>query len=159
MKCKNCGTEVEENTIFCPKCGMNVHLTKEQACPFTESIEALGVFSILKLTLTKKYGQFQGRSTRKEWWIFTIAVYIVVAIATSISSDLAGIVWLLLAIPQVALWVRRLHDVGKSGWWVVATAVPIIDLYVFYLVGIKRGSPFYNEYGPAARDVDYIGRR
>lgn len=159
MYCKICGTKVENDVKFCPKCGFNINFAEEKHCPYNEESQELGILSILKLSLTKNYCQFEGRSTRKEWWILTIAIYIITAIVTNINEDISLIISLALIMPQLGMWVRRLHDVNKSGWWVIGIIIPIFNLYLLYLAGIKKGTPFYNKYGPVVQNVSYTERR
>ena len=78
----------------------------------------------------KKYLDFQGRATRKEFWLFVLFVY-VSAFVGGIIDGLAGtdfigsLVVLALLLPYVAVAVRRMHDVGKNGWFIL---VPFYNL-------------------------------
>ena len=65
-----------------------------------------------------------------------------------------GILVLLIMIVSVAVGVRRLHDVGKSGWFILIGLVPIVNVYVFYLMLIKKGDVGDNQYGPDPKNED-----
>ena len=73
------------------------------------------------------YATFSGRSTRAEYWWFFLFNVLVSIVAGTIDSAVFGvgqnvlgtIAWLGLLIPNIAIAVRRSHDIGKSGWWVL----------------------------------------
>ena len=97
-----------------------------------------------------KYAQFQGRMTRRDywqWWLFTLITYIAAGIldgAVSQNSSLvSGLAILILFVPSITTQVRRLHDVGKRGWWML---IPFANLY-FYV----QPSEGDNRFGPAPR--------
>ena len=90
------------------------------------------------------YGVFSGRSTREEYWMFTL-IYLVVyfclsTIAFLLNSDVLSIILTILSfaviVPTLSITARRLHDVGRSGWWQVA---PLIGL-VFAGIGAIQAS-------------------
>lgn len=111
----------------------------------------------------KNLFRFDGRINRRDWWIATICNSTVafvcylalVLLLDSFSSGFMSLVTLLvlLAVAIVASWIslslgiRRWHDVGKSGWWVLISAVPFGGLYALYKLGIDSGEPGSNEYG------------
>ncbi|WP_051938269.1 DUF805 domain-containing protein [Ghiorsea bivora] len=90
------------------------------------------------------YGVFTGRSTREEYWMFTLIyllVYLVLsAIALMFESQVFQVMLTILSfaviIPSLSITARRLHDVGRSGWWQLS---PYIGM-VFSLVGIFQES-------------------
>jgi len=97
-----------------------------------------------------KYAQFQGRITRRDywqWWLFTLITYIAAGIldgAVSQNSSLvSGLAILILFVPSITTQVRRLHDVGKRGWWML---IPFVNL--FFYVQPSEGD---NRFGPAPR--------
>jgi len=111
--------------------------------------------------LKNKYAQFDGRARRKEYWMFVAvyaAIYVVLGIITgiffaisstlgSIFYGLIGLVSLAVLVPSLALAVRRLHDTNKSGWFILLSFVPIVSLYLIYLLVIE-GDQADNQYGP-----------
>lgn len=123
----------------------------------------------LMLAPLRRYAEFEGRSRRSEYWLFAlfqILLYIAMAVvgggAASLlssagSEDLAGvvaavlmvafvIVMLGLFIPSLAVTVRRLHDAGFSGWWVLLSLIPLGGLVVFIFT-VLDGTPGPNQYG------------
>jgi uncharacterized membrane protein YhaH (DUF805 family) len=92
----------------------------------------------------KLYGVFSGRSTREEYWMFTL-IYMLVYIALSaiafvLESEMFQIVIAVLSfgviIPSLSITARRLHDAGHSGWWQMA---PYIGM-IFGLIGTMQES-------------------
>ena len=83
----------------------------------------------------KNYGNFEGRASRKEYWNFVLFNFLVTLILALVSAGILSVIYVILVIvPSVAVAVRRLHDVGKSGWMLLAGLVPIIgSLYLLYL--------------------------
>jgi len=104
------------------------------------------------ICIRHKYADFNGRARRKEYWMFVLVYLILACILGLIEgffgiSFLSFILMLLLIVPSIAVGVRRLHDVGKSGWWLLIGLIPIIGgLYLLYLM-IKDGQPGTNQWG------------
>lgn len=100
------------------------------------------------------YADFNGRARRKEFWMYNLfvmigyfALYIVGIILASISTTigsivlgLVGLAYLAILIPTIAVYVRRMHDVGKSGWFIL---IPIYNL----ILAITEGNKGDNQYG------------
>ena len=104
--------------------------------------------------VTKKYAEFNGRARRKEYWLFTLVYILLIVLAVIIMSIIPFLGMIIYAaaglgllLPSLAVAVRRLHDVGKSGWFLLLALVPIISLYLLYLF-IQDGTPGANQYGP-----------
>jgi uncharacterized membrane protein YhaH (DUF805 family) len=112
------------------------------------------------LEALKKYAVFGGRSRRKEYWyfvLFNIIVGIVLGVIDvvlgtfSYSSNiglLSGIYSLAILIPSLAVTVRRLHDIDRTGWWILIGLVPLIGGIVLLVFALLDGTPGYNQYGP-----------
>ena len=105
----------------------------------------------------QRYFEFSGRSTRAEYWWWqlfsTAAALIAMSVDVGImsaSGPLVGVVYnvvaLALFIPNLAVLVRRLHDVGKSGWVIFINLIPIVG-WVVFLVWLLTGSETDNKYG------------
>lgn len=101
-----------------------------------------------------KYSVFTGRAGRKEYWYFFLANFIIsfgLGIVSNIIGDDYGILGLLYSlaviVPGIAVSVRRMHDVGKSGWILLITFIPFAGFYLLYLAG-KMGDKTENAYGP-----------
>ncbi|MDP3412218.1 MAG: DUF805 domain-containing protein [Polaromonas sp.] len=83
-------------------------------------------------TCFSKYATFSGRASRPEfWWFFLFQV--LVSIAASMFGDVInGLVGLALLLPALAVGARRLHDIGKSGWWQLIMLTVIGFLVLIY---------------------------
>jgi uncharacterized membrane protein YhaH (DUF805 family) len=107
-----------------------------------------------KLALSK-YAQFTGRSRRSEYWYFFLGTIIItyglqglgMALEMSILTILGGIASLALLIPGIAVAVRRMHDVGRSGWWLLLSLIPLAGLVVLYWAA-SDSQPGANAWGP-----------
>lgn len=120
----------------------------------------LGYKDNFKFVIMENYTNFKGRAGRGEYWRFT-ALYICLSTIIQVLSALLrdtflGIVFSLLSLavsfglllPSIAVSVRRLHDIGKSGWMLLVSLIPLVGwFYVVYLLA-KRGDEDVNEYGP-----------
>ena len=123
------------------------------------------------LAVVQKYADFSGRARRKEYWMFALFHAIIIgalallgaiigaAAGNSGGAALAGIFTgayvlycLALAIPSLAVTVRRLHDTGRSGWWWLISFVPFgsIVLLVFAVQDSQAGD---NLYGPNPKEL------
>jgi len=100
------------------------------------------------LKVLKNYANFEGRARRSEYWYYTLFYYIIYIVLAfgdaSIGSEI-GILTVILSlglfIPSIAVSVRRMHDVGKSGWYIL---IPIYNL----ILACTNGDTGTNEYGP-----------
>ena len=98
------------------------------------------------------YGNFNGRATRQEYWMFFL-FNIIFASVVGIADVFLGLGFLellyLLAvfIPGLAVSIRRLHDVGKSGWFLLISLIPLVGLIWLIVVLASAGNPGENEYG------------
>jgi uncharacterized membrane protein YhaH (DUF805 family) len=100
----------------------------------------------------KNYANFKDRATRKEYWmffLFNILVQIGLGIISGIlglGEVLIGLFGLFMFVPSISIAARRLHDIGKSGWWQLIALIPIIGFLVllFFLVS---GSDEDNKFG------------
>ena len=110
----------------------------------------------------KRYAQFSGRSRRKEYWMFTLinviislAIYAVSFATLSHSTMTSGILVvvffiysLLVLVPGLAVAVRRLHDIGKSGWMLLIGLIPIVGGIILLVWAVSDSQPGDNLYGP-----------
>jgi uncharacterized membrane protein YhaH (DUF805 family) len=110
------------------------------------------------LDVLKKYAVFEGRASRKEYWMFVL-FNILISIVLSIVFDLLGVHLLVflyslaILIPSIAVGVRRLHDTNRTGWWLLIGLIPLIGtivLLVFFVIDSQPGS---NQYGPNPKGV------
>ena len=107
----------------------------------------------------KKFFCFEGRARRKEFWMFVLCNAIVAAILGALDSVIGvkiansiGILVLIydlaILLPSLGVCVRRLHDIGKSGWWLLLGLIPIVGPIVLLVFVCLDGKPGTNEYGP-----------
>ncbi len=97
-----------------------------------------------------KYFDFESRSSRKEFWywqLFRILMFLSITFIESLG--LSGILFIsnfIFLIPEIAVSIRRLHDINKSGWWILLTItiIGIIPLTYFYCI---KGDDGVNDYG------------
>ena len=111
------------------------------------------------LKVLKQYTNFKGRATRKEYWMFTLfnTIFLIIAITLdnifkiTISDDFFyGPFYILYAlavfIPVLAVSVRRLHDIGKSGWYYLIILIPLAGPIWFLVLMVTESQPDENEY-------------
>ena len=106
------------------------------------------------LEVLRKYVVFSGRARRKEYWMFTL-VNTVIAVALGIVEGLfggpgiIGLVYILAVFsPSIAVTARRLHDTGRSCWWLLIALVPVIGALALFVFMVLDSTPGENEYGP-----------
>jgi len=109
-------------------------------------------------TALQKYAEFGGRTSLGGYWRFfavNFAISIVLYILTLASSIFVIVYFLYLLaviIPGLAAAVRRLHDTGKSGWFVLIALIPIVGAIILIVFLAQAGNPGPNDYGPPATD-------
>lgn len=108
----------------------------------------LGVF-------TQNYLNFKGRAGLAEYWYFVLFNFVIQVIlgiidsAIGLKSILVYIYALGVLLPALGLTVRRLHDIGKSGWFILVSLIPIVGAIWLIVLLVKKGDPKDNEFGPA----------
>ena len=119
------------------------------------------------------YATFKGRARRSEYWF--IQLFLIITNVAVGAIDLAlmngdvdrfianggggivGLVWILVTIvPALAVLVRRLHDTGKSGWWVLMGFVPFAGAIVLFVFTVLDSTPGENKYGPSAKEAPAV---
>jgi uncharacterized membrane protein YhaH (DUF805 family) len=99
------------------------------------------------------YATFTGRAARSEYWYFLLFQVLANAVAAMVDRStgthlVGGLVELLLILPSLAVAVRRLHDIDKSGWWLLIGFVPVIGWLVFIYWACTKGLLGPNRFGP-----------
>ena len=97
-------------------------------------------------TCLSKYATFSGRASRPEfWWFFLFQILVSVA-ASMVGDTIAGLVSLGLLLPALAAGTRRLHDIGKSGWWqlIMLTGIGFFVLIYWWVQPTSEGSNTYD---------------
>ena len=106
--------------------------------------------------ITKNYINFNGRARRTEFWMFSL-VHLIIMFLTFFLGPVPFILYMLLTImPTVGVGIRRLHDTGRSGWWILAANVPILFVLYYYYM-ILEGDQGANIYGDSPKD-SYMDR-
>ena len=127
---------------------------------FTESISSC--FS--------NYITFSGRSSRSEFWWFSLFIFVVSIIAAVAdgamfnplrhggSAQVFSSLWsLIVVLPFISVAVRRLHDIGRTGWWYWIAAIPLIGSIVLLVFFLSRSEEGPNAYGPVQRAPTDLG--
>lgn len=83
-------------------------------------------------TCFKKYANFGGRAARSEFWWFMLLEVLVLGVTSLFSMTLYGIAALGFIVPVLAVGSRRLHDIGRSGWWQLLSLTVIGSLVLLY---------------------------
>lgn len=108
------------------------------------------------LEVLKKFATFNGRARRKEYWmffLFNIIISIVLGVVDGVvfGKELLGNVYsILVLVPGLAVGVRRMHDVGKSGWFIL---IPIYNI----ILAATDGDKGDNEYGKDPKENNGLG--
>ncbi len=107
------------------------------------------------LMALQKYAQFTGRSRRKEYWMFTLFNLLVYLALTTVAGligprfalAVGGVYMLALLLPGLAVAVRRLHDTGRSGLWLLLGLVPVVGGLVLLYFFVQDSEPGENQFG------------
>ena len=125
---------------MCSRCGCELRITLK------DGSHPVGTFKEAVKAGFKKYFSGRGRANRVEFWMWWLFVLIATAFVV--------VGWLMLpvlVIPTISVTVRRLHDVGKSGWNVLLGLIPVVNFYIIYLLA-RRGDKGDNRYGFSAEE-------
>jgi len=110
-----------------------------------------------------KYAVFTGRAPRSEYWWFVLAQFLIsfavgfvlgliggiIGAGSSLANIGSVVLMIGLFLPALAVAIRRLHDIGKSGWWYLLVFIPIIGWLVLLYWFVQPTVPEANEYGEA----------
>lgn len=104
------------------------------------------------MDVLKRFSEFEGRARREEYWMFAlfnlmISFVIFLLAMASNSGFLIVLYGLFIIIPSLSLTVRRLHDIGKSGWMVLISLIPYIGSVILLVLTCIEGQQGNNEYG------------
>ncbi|OXB01108.1 hypothetical protein B0A75_05950 [Flavobacterium oncorhynchi] len=127
-----------------------------------------------KKVVFENYANFSGRARRSEYWYYTLASVIISIILSTLdnfagltfgladSGILSSIYSLLVFLPGLGVMVRRLHDAGKSGWFILVVLIPLAGVIWLLIVLCTEGNSGVNAYGPDPKDdfeeINEIGR-
>jgi uncharacterized membrane protein YhaH (DUF805 family) len=111
-------------------------------------------------SVLSKYADFSGRARRSEYWYWTLAVIValvVCIIISAISHTLGLVLYVLVAlgtlVPGIAVAVRRMHDTGRSGWWLFIGLVPLVGGIILLVFACQDSQPGSNEYGASPKEA------
>jgi len=119
------------------------------------------------LKVLKQYADFKGRARRKEFWMFTLFNALIISVASLIMIPFAVfmkfvpvvIIAILLScyslailVPSLAVCVRRLHDIGKSGWYYFIGCIPLVGGIILLIWFFQDGQTGANEWGKNPKD-------
>ncbi len=124
----------------------------------------------------KRYADFSGRSRRKEYWMFTLFLFLLiipfvaVMLATAdpagdgeistlgtVALLIFGLFCLAIIIPSIAVQVRRFHDQDKSGWFVLMNFIPYVGSLIVFVFMCLEGTKGENRFGPDPKMSDNVG--
>ena len=159
MTCRKCGELLSDNAKFCTACGAAVENNGTVINPVHQraddcvheghvvgSSQPVGFLEAVKRAF-QHYADFNGRARRSEYWWFTLFNIIVGSIIGAIAPESSWIWTLIVLVPGTALVVRRLHDVGRSGWFYLWILVPLAG-YIIMLIQLLKDSAPDNQWGP-----------
>ena len=140
MFCAQCGVENDVLGSFCKTCGVALEISK--AVSFSDAISLA----------FKNYVNFKGRSTRAEYWWFFLFTFTLSAITEAIDvfsslGIMSTIFSLIVFMPSLTVGVRRLHDINRSGWWILMWFVPIVGWVLLIVWYTRRSDEGINRYG------------
>ncbi|EKX87949.1 DUF805 domain-containing protein [Alloprevotella sp. oral taxon 473] len=113
------------------------------------------------------YADFNGRARRSEYWyfvLFNFIVSILIGLSLGVIAGLLNVpalvylayLWsLAVFIPSLAVSVRRLHDIGRSGWWLLLSLIPLVGAIILIIWHCTDSQPGANQYGPNPKEMDY----
>ena len=113
-------------------------------------VEKVGFVEAVKLFF-KNYTNFRTRSRRSEYWWVWLFSTIVSSLLTLIVPEIAGLWGFVVLVPSIALAVRRLHDIGKSGWWYLMILVPLVGPILLLIWFCRDSDPNTNEWGASTK--------
>ena len=107
----------------------------------------------------RHYADFSGRASRSEYWLFVLVFIIIYAVCLPVDFAVIGIspsgipalgtiAYLVHFIPGLAVLVRRLHDIDRSGWWMLISLIPVLGSIWLLVLLCSEGTYGPNEYGP-----------
>ena len=115
----------------------------------------------------KQYADFSGRARRKEYWIFSLINYIIIFFLYILQIVMIeSTLWLIFPIifflyavavflPGLAVNIRRLHDIGKSGWWYLIYLIPLIGAIWLTVLMCLDSEPGENQWGENPKEIEY----
>jgi uncharacterized membrane protein YhaH (DUF805 family) len=119
-----------------------------------------------KKVVFENYANFSGRARRSEYWYFALMNFIILILAAVLDNALGltfgvlpyGYIYLIVAlavfVPGLAVSVRRLHDVGKSGWFYFIFLIPLVGAIWLLVLFCTEGNHGENQYGQDPKAIE-----
>ncbi len=157
--CQKCGQRIPSSERYCPYCGHMKNI------PLPLDAYELGFIENFKHCVVHKYANFEGRASRSEYWHFMLVYQLIIATILFICAAISciipvsgttgvalGLVVLFILsigfiIPGIAVAVRRLHDVGWSGWFVLVGFIPFVGVPIMLILMALPGKSAANRFG------------
>jgi uncharacterized membrane protein YhaH (DUF805 family) len=111
------------------------------------------------LAVLQKYADFTGRARRSEYWMFVLFNLIIsvalVAVETVVNGTnyVQSLYSLAVLVPSLAVGARRLHDTGRSGWWLLLGLIPCVGAIVLIIFMVQDSTPGPNQFGPNPKET------
>ena len=165
MFCSKCGKPVDDSAQFCPNCGNPLNGTRpandtaEKVKNFFNEIQARAddlkgpepVDFVKAIKLLFLYAlNFKGRSSRSEYWWGYLFNFLL-GLALNFVPLIGGLLSVAMIIPGVALAIRRMHDIGKSGWYLLMALIPLAGPIIALVYLCTASQPEANQWGPAVQ--------
>jgi uncharacterized membrane protein YhaH (DUF805 family) len=168
MKCEACGSENIYGSKVCKSCDVSMVRAESVAAspppallvvPAKADSKESGSQELNNIPYTgnKQFDHFirglrfafdfKGRTGRAGYWHFTLFQVLFLIVLQVVSKSLADLAILISLVSTLAIWFRRLHDTGRSGWWLLAGMIPVVNL-VLICFAVQEGSPMDNAWGP-----------
>ena len=111
------------------------------------------------ITVLRKYAEFDGRARRSEYWYFILVNFMVTLLFSGLGlafgfMEMGNVYSLAVFVPSLAVSVRRLHDIGKTGWNYFWVFVPIVGWVILIVYHARDGVVGENEYGVNPKDQE-----
>ncbi len=163
--CSHCGQSLAPEAKFCPGCGAPVAETKA-GDTFAAEADAFENYSNVRNDshenvyvpdkgIKEMFFRYDNRLNRWPYFCRSIIVSIVICILSKLIGNAHPVIMAYISLVMtLPLLIRRWHDLGKSGWWVLVAYVPIANFFAGLYLLFAKGDEGPNEYGP-----DPLGRR
>lgn len=110
--------------------------------PYTGNVQFNHFIRGLRLSL-----DFKGRTGSAGFWYFTLFQVLILIVLQVVSRSLVDLAALVMLVPTLSIWFRRLHDTGRSGLWLLAGLIPVVNLVLIYFA-VQPSKPEENAWGP-----------
>jgi uncharacterized membrane protein YhaH (DUF805 family) len=118
------------------------------------------------LTVLRRFRYFSGRSRRREYWVYILINWVISLMlgfvdgifGLKLGGDdaqigvLGGLFSLIFFVPNLAVGIRRLHDIGRSGWWTLIILIPLVGFIWLLVLDVTDSQPGSNNWGPSPKE-------